>query len=1161
MKSRLLTIIFLLLAIFPISPRISVAGVGLVPTQGGQPQGIAPTGGGIPETLFPARVEARSEPPVSFTQKTANLFTSTDCPFTNPGGYQIDCGYLSVPEDHAAPEGKQIRLAMAIARSPNPNKAPDPILYLHGGPGGEIVSLVPYLINRGALTAMLQQRDVILVDQRGMGHSEPLVNCPVFYTPKDILTLSSQEITRRMDTCPAQLEARGIRWQLYTTDQNAADLAMIGPALGYARVNLFGVSYGTLLALLILRNYPEVVRSAALDSVLPPGVSTYEQSAQWNDHSVSLVEAHCQADWVCRLAYPNLRQEMLATYERLKARPAAIEVEGETVMITAHYFASHAWGGSLAEVEALPAFVRAIANEDYEVAKPLISRILKAQPSEMPNLALFGTMACPYQAGITSPERIATASAPYAELFQDARFNANDWWRCQAWSELPLVSFILPHTGLPVLLMAGEYDVLTPFAWAQYATQGLSHAQVFEIPYTGHNVTGVGGEAEKCTAQLVTSFYAEPSVALDASCLRKIPGPAFVLGASVTRFPIQVALFPLTLVALFSLGAAAYTWRKSPRWVAWRAAFWQMGFMPLISLVIVVGWILASELLMTDTWLQGGILAAVVPLLMALQATGVFSVEEEPALEITLVAPRPLSWLIVERLVATTITYTLIALVGAVIILWKGAGQFTGPSILVILFSWVAPALFLSGVGLYVSVRTRLVALGMVTVLALWIVFGLFARFFLPGLSFPFPLNLIQPFLWPVHIAATLQDLGPADFWLNRLFLSNAGVTLLWLAVRAVGDSENLLLHARNRKRGFFLPSPPGRGQGVAGSKKLAPQKRKERKEEEKEEKLVLLRKTAFSLLLLSFFASFASLRCKLRSILQHSPGGEGRRNGTPTPFPVRPLAVAQIIGITVYEFRMLWRQRAMRVFAMTPIVLFLAMVALNIVEKVISPAILSVLSGEQRGVIYGEFLAWLLAPFILSLVLWLYPLLMSNQVPFDQRIGVTELLRVLPMGDGSYLAGKILGATLVGGSALLLTAIVSSIVWFLRVGAFYPIPALNVLSLSLLLLAVTTAQGVLLGATQNSTQRALVLILAVMIVPELLQTVSLIKTLLPGSAEFLNLSVEASLQATLIMPPLWRSFDPLAGSLAVLYGGLILKTAILTLLVWGWRKLRTSKT
>jgi pimeloyl-ACP methyl ester carboxylesterase len=1118
--------------------------------------------------IFPSRVAAKGAAPLALTRETSALFTPSACPFNNPGGYTIDCGYLSVPEDHADPHGKQIRLAIAIARSPNPNKAPDPILYLHGGPGGEIVYLLPYLINQGALTAMLGERDVILVDQRGMGYSAPAVNCDVFRTPSEILTLSHQEITQRLETCPAQLAAHGIRWQLYTTDQNAADLATVGPALGYPKVNLFGVSYGTLLGLLILRDAPEVVRSAVLDSVLPPGISSFEQSAQWSAHSFDQIEAGCRADWACRLAYPELRQQMLATYQRLKNHPASLEIDGETVQITAQYFASHGTSAaSRAEFEALPAFIRAMAEEDYSVAAPFIKAVLNAQPSEIPNLALFITMACPYQATGTSPERIRDAFAAYAEPFRESRFTVNDWWRCQIWGNVLPASPALPDNDLPVLLLAGEYDGLTPPAWAQSAAQGLSQAQVFEVPYTGHNVTGAGGEAEKCTTRLVASFYAAPTSRLDAQCLHEIPAPAFILGAGATRLPIQVVLCPLALTALWGLGRTGYAWRKNPRGVAWRAAFRQMGWMPLVSLAIVLGLVLAGEVLGTDTWLRGGVLAAVLPLLMALQATGVFAAEEEAALEITLAAPRPLAWLIVERLAAVALTYTLIALVGAACLLWKDAGQPDAPSLWVTLFAWVAPALFLSGMGLYVSTRTRLMALGSVTVLALWVVFGLFARFFLPGLSFPFPFNLIQAFLWPVHIHITLQDLGPADFWLNRLFLSSAGLTLLWLAVRAVSDSESLLLTARNRKRWFFYrndnsargqnpPLPPKRGnisirQFVSGVGATGWSARI------RELRRVLPTNIRQSLANPNFTS--ASARGD-RPVAPTGIMGEGRKNGTLTPLPVRPLAITQVAGIAAYEFRMLWRQRAMRVFAATQIVIFLAMAALNIAERVFSPAVLSALPGEQRSVAYGEFLAWLLAPFVLSMVLWLYPLLISNQVPSDQRIGVAELLRVLPMGDGVYLAGKILGSVLAGASSVLLTTVISAPVWFLRVGAFYPVPALNILSLSLLLLIVTTTQGVLLGATQNSTQRALALLLAVMIVPELLQSVPLISALLPGSADFLNLPIAASLQATMIMPPLRRGFDPLAGGLAVLYGGLVLKTTIIALFVWAWRKLRMAR-
>lgn len=1036
-----------------------------------------------------------SDPPA------AEAFTPANCPFENESPYTVECGYLSMPEDHANPNGKKIRLAVAIVRSPNTTQKAVPVLHLQGGPDGQYLVYATRFLKNATFSGILLEHDVILVDYRGTGYSEPAITCEVFQTPKEILTLTPTELTERVNTCPSQLAARGIDWRFYTTDQSAADLAQIGPALGYAQVNLYGVSYGTLPGLLILRDHPEIVRSAVFDSVLPPGRSIIEESAYWSEYSFSRLEAHCNTDWLCRMAYPHLREQMTSTYQRLQANPVTIDVDGEAVTITARYFAQHAaWVGER-YISEIPVFITALANQDYEIAKPFLRALLKAKSFEIPNLAIYESMSCAYQAKSTSAEEIRRAFSPFSEPFQVSRFTVEDWRRCLAWSDQPTVSYALPRNDVPILLMSGEYDSTTPPAWARYAAQGLSRAQVLEIPHAGHSVTNTSGEIEICTAQMAVDFITDPLGTLDTACLEKIPAQIFTLQTTVTRLPVKIALFPLALIAVVGLGQSMNAWRKHPRWLAWGAAFRRQGIMPFLALAAITGLCLLSDQLAlrvggshsAGDWFRTGIVATIAPLLMALQAVTLFSVEDEPALEVTLAAPRPLSWLLVERFAAITLTYILITLPGAFILYWKQSGVVPSP-LPIFFFGWLAPALFLSSLGLVIAVRTRLAAFGAVTVLMLWVTFGLFAPFLLPGLAVPFPLNLIQPFLWAVNVHLIPQDLSLFDFVLNRLLLFCAGLSLLLLAVYSLRDDESILLNSQRRRVG----------------QKAGP-----------------------------------------------SQQPTNRPAGSVSVQPVQPGARAQILGMAKYEFLMLWRQRGMRVFALTPVVLFLTLAALNILDRLIDPAILVFLPRDQVTIIYGEFLVWLASIFILALVLWLYPLLVASQVPADERTGVSEWLHALPVGDSVYLAGKILGATLSGCSALTLALAAYAIIWFLRVGAFDPIPLVNLLSFCLLLLPLTTSLGVLLGATQNSMARGLMMAAAFLVVPEFLQMLPLVRQILPGNADFLIRFMATSYLAMTQLPPPQPRFEPLPDISAFPYAILAFKTSLLALLIWTWRKLR----
>ena len=233
------------------------------------------------------------------TLQTTQSATTTDCPFNNPTHYVIDCYTVQMPMNHDAPESDEtVQLAVAVIHSTNPNPQPDPVLYLEGGPGGLSVPIAPIMPTRVPFLAVaLDDRDVILVDQRGMGASMPQIFCTPFQTPMDAFATNLTELFEtRMADCPQQFAEQGLDWHNFTTEQNALDLSKVGAALGYEQVNLFGVSYGTELGLIILRENPRGVRAAILDSVLTPDAKTFEVSAQSESEAFAGLIDLCRND-------------------------------------------------------------------------------------------------------------------------------------------------------------------------------------------------------------------------------------------------------------------------------------------------------------------------------------------------------------------------------------------------------------------------------------------------------------------------------------------------------------------------------------------------------------------------------------------------------------------------------------------------------------------------------------------------------------------------------------------------------------------------------------------------------------------------------------------------------------------------------------------------
>ena len=185
------------------------------------------------------------------------------------------CGYLVVPEDRSEPTGGTIRLIVAIVPARSARPKPDPVVYLAGGPGGIALNEADLAVTIG----LNLDRNLILMDQRGTLYSEPALTCPevdqFFVRGLDLAlddpaTKSLHAAAAR--ACYLRWAATGRNFSAYNTTENAADFADLRSALGINEWNVFGTSYGTNLALTLIREHPEGIRSAILDSVQPPSV-------------------------------------------------------------------------------------------------------------------------------------------------------------------------------------------------------------------------------------------------------------------------------------------------------------------------------------------------------------------------------------------------------------------------------------------------------------------------------------------------------------------------------------------------------------------------------------------------------------------------------------------------------------------------------------------------------------------------------------------------------------------------------------------------------------------------------------------------------------------------------------------------------------------------
>ena len=229
-----------------------------------------------------------------------------------PDDATLTCGYVTVLEDRAKPDGRAIELYVVRIRGPYPLRYRDPVIYLAGGPGGSATRRTQWVLDQGRF--LWTARDLVLFDQRGIGRSKPRLECAQYrHDYADIRDRDldpDEELKLRVEAllgCKRTLIDQGIDLSTYTSASTAADVADIVSAMGYESFNLYGTSYGTLLALTVMRDFPAGVRSVILDGVLPLQINHYETHYADRAAAVDLFFRHCEADPVCSKQHPISR--------------------------------------------------------------------------------------------------------------------------------------------------------------------------------------------------------------------------------------------------------------------------------------------------------------------------------------------------------------------------------------------------------------------------------------------------------------------------------------------------------------------------------------------------------------------------------------------------------------------------------------------------------------------------------------------------------------------------------------------------------------------------------------------------------------------------------------------------------------------------------------
>ncbi|MFC9834451.1 alpha/beta fold hydrolase [Rhodococcus sp. NPDC127530] len=474
---------------------------------------------------------------------SAATYTAAACPSPNVSGVpQLDlgpgfsCGTLTVPEDRSRPDGRRIELAVTRLAAASPTPRPDPLVYLTGGPGGPALASAAQVEPLG----LNRDRDVLFLAQRGTMHSDPFLPCPEIdefqsaqtgLSPLDPATAPQGVQATR--SCRDRVAGGGHDLGAYDTTANAADVADLRVALGLDEWNVYGVSYGTDLALTLLRDHPDGIRSVVLDSVVPTQSNIIEGFWPGAAEGYRALFDACAAQPACAAAYPGLQDEFTGTVNRLAAAPLTVELSGRRVVLDGYTFANLVIQQSLApgNYAGLPALIHSTATGDgVPAATALLGTVT---PPGLIGYGLTFGVFCGEQTSFTDSEQVAATAKRALPDFPDPVLSlvpqaARIFDDCDVWDVPASDARVHQPTAsdVPTLLLTGSLDAVTPPSRARTAAESLSRSEVLEFPGLGHDVL----QSSDCAPAVTVSFLEKPAGGYDTSCLARVQMPAFTTG-------------------------------------------------------------------------------------------------------------------------------------------------------------------------------------------------------------------------------------------------------------------------------------------------------------------------------------------------------------------------------------------------------------------------------------------------------------------------------------------------------------------------------------------------------------------------------------------------------------------------------------------------------
>lgn len=482
----------------------------------------------------PAPEFIKSQPKETSTPAKSDLvlpyFQTGDCRFPVPPG-KVLCGDLFVLEDRSNPESPVVSLHVAVFPSFSTDPEPDPVIYLMGGGGGDALGAANFYVG-AAGNRVRANRDFILYNQRGVKRNEPYLACPgeeEFQTKLNSFVHTKPEADQMeydfLMNCREQLQDSGVNLEFYDSVTHAKDLVDLIQTLGYQQANIYGTSYGTRLGLTLMRHYSELVRSAILDSILPPQIDFPSDAITSFVVSVENLFKACAAQDFCSTEYPDLEEDFYLVIEELKDNPIPISVGGEDVILDhilfldAIYMLLH----PPSALSGIPKVIHAASEGEYYHLYDTIGSIMSY--TDFVATGVNYSSMCKDEVNFDSLANSQELLSRYPPGWHDY-FNLTFYFQtCQDWTTEPAdpIEDTPVVSDIPTLVLTGHFDSITAPAWNLDTASYLENSYYYEFPNMAHGVL----RYDNCALEMGLEFLDDPDKKPNSDCMNGIDFPIF----------------------------------------------------------------------------------------------------------------------------------------------------------------------------------------------------------------------------------------------------------------------------------------------------------------------------------------------------------------------------------------------------------------------------------------------------------------------------------------------------------------------------------------------------------------------------------------------------------------------------------------------------------